>query len=232
MKLKIGIENGAEGRTIAWMLENPGGFCYGNDAQEALSNIGDAIREYNEWLAKHGQVSWAIPEEQEVHIEETWNVYFIDREYDLVADGYEVNAWFQHDWKLLRSNDIGRAIDLLAMSRSDLLSAVHGLDQDIMEAMYPGERWSIAGILKHVGGAEWWYLDRLDLAFDMEMLPSDPFERLVGVRELLINNLSDWEMLEHVVGIDGEFWNPRKVLRRAIWHERDHTAHIKKLLQT
>jgi hypothetical protein len=33
-----------------------------------------------------------------------------------------------------------------------------------------------------------------------------------------------------VVGVDGEFWSPRKILRRALWHERDHTEHIKKLL--
>jgi hypothetical protein len=32
------------------------------------------------------------------------------------------------------------------------------------------------------------------------------------------------------MGTDGEFWSPRKLLRRAVWHERDHTGHIRKLL--
>jgi hypothetical protein len=32
-----------------------------------------------------------------------------------------------------------------------------------------------------------------------------------------------------VLGVDGEFWSPRKVLRRAAWHERDHTDHINRL---
>jgi hypothetical protein len=32
------------------------------------------------------------------------------------------------------------------------------------------------------------------------------------------------------MGTDGEFWSPRKLLRRAVWHERDHTEHIRKLL--
>jgi hypothetical protein len=27
----------------------------------------------------------------------------------------------------------------------------------------------------------------------------------------------------------GELWSPRKLLRRAIWHERDHTEHILKI---
>lgn len=32
-------------------------------------------------------------------------------------------------------------------------------------------------------------------------------------------------------GENGEFWSPRKLLRRAIWHERDHTNHILQLLK-
>jgi hypothetical protein len=35
---------------------------------------------------------------------------------------------------------------------------------------------------------------------------------------------------KQVVGADGEFWSPRKVLRRTLWHERDHTEHLRKLL--
>jgi hypothetical protein len=230
MTLKIGIENGAEGRTIAWMLEHPGCYAYGKNDQEALSGIGTAIREYNNWLTRHGQVAWTIPDDQEVYIEETWDVYSIDSDYELVSEGYEINAWFRHDWKPLRSIDVERATKLLAMSRADLLSTVRGLDQEVIDTTYPDERWSITGILMHVGGAEWWYLDRLGLAFDREEVPSEPFERLARIRELLIKTLPELEASTQVIGIDGQIWSPRKVLRRALWHERDHTAHIQKLL--
>ena len=36
--------------------------------------------------------------------------------------------------------------------------------------------------------------------------------------------------VDKVVGLEGELWSPRKMLRRAAWHERDHTEHIRKLL--
>jgi hypothetical protein len=36
--------------------------------------------------------------------------------------------------------------------------------------------------------------------------------------------------VNRVAGMDGELWSPRKVLRRALWHERDHMEHIRKLL--
>ena len=44
---------------------------------------------------------------------------------------------------------------------------------------------------------------------------------------LLLKSLPGLEASEKAIGIDGEFWSPRKVLRRAICHERDHTAQIK-----
>jgi hypothetical protein len=36
--------------------------------------------------------------------------------------------------------------------------------------------------------------------------------------------------MDRVVGKEGELWSPRKVVRRMLWHERDHIEHIQKLL--
>ena len=104
------------------------------------------------------------------------------------------------------------------------------LTPDRLETLQPGERWSIAGILRHVGGAEWWYLDRLGLATPREDVPSEPFDRLDKVRTSLLETLLSLIGSQQVVGKDGEFWSPRKLLRRAAWHERDHILHIQKLL--
>jgi hypothetical protein len=53
---------------------------------------------------------------------------------------------------------------------------------------------------------------------------------LEKVRNLLNGILPTLKDKNQVVGVDGEFWSPRKVLRRALWHARDHTEHIRKLL--
>lgn len=88
------------------------------------------------------------------------------------------------------------------------------------------------GILRHIGGAEWWYQDRLGYALpeDEEDDPEDPFKRMTVVREHLTSLLPKRNGMNKVVGIAGELWSPRKMLRRAVWHERDHTEHIRKLL--
>ena len=33
----------------------------------------------------------------------------------------------------------------------------------------------------------------------------------------------------NVRGIEGEFWSYRKIVRRTLWHQRDHIEHIKEL---
>lgn len=230
MSLKIGIENGAEGRTIAWVLDYPGCFAYGEDTNAALGNLPASFQGYNEWLTGHGLGDWAVPLGEGIRVAETWDVYHINDEYQLVEDGYEVNAWFRHDWKPLSETGIKRCAQLLAISRKELLSADKGLAAETLDRKPQGERWSINGILNHVGGAEWWYLDRMGLAFPREEVPKAPFERLEVVRAHLMRMLPKLAASSQVVGIDGEFWSPRKVLRRAIWHERDHTLHIRDLV--
>lgn len=230
MPIKVGIENGIEGRAMAWVLDYPGCFAYGVYPPEALQNLPASMQAYNEWLRDHDLESLGIPTGEEVQVAETWEVYQIDDDFELTEDGYEVNAWFQHDWKQLSEADIDRSRQLLAATREDLLATVQGLDPELMEHKRPEERWSISGILNHVGAAEWWYLDCIGLAMPRDEMPKEPFERLEVMRTQLSQAIAQFPGSSQVVGIDGEFWSPRKVLRRAMWHERDHTFHIQKLL--
>jgi hypothetical protein len=232
MLYKIGLENGDENRSIAWVLGHPGCFAYGPDDKAALDATPEAIRSYIIWIKSHinGQC-WLPDDEIQVSVDDVWQVYWIDENYDRVENQYSVNAWFQNDWKPLTEDEIKRGLDILSWSRADLLEIIQGLSPGTLNSTYPNERWSIAGIINHIGGAEWWYLDRLGLAFPREDVPDDPHQRIEIVRTHLNQVLPTLVGSTQVVGIEGEFWSPRKLLRRAVWHERDHSIHIKKLLE-
>ncbi len=226
----VGLENNTEGRSQAWVLGHPGCFAYGANGSRALQAVPQAIMDYCEWIDSHTSASWLIGTDVEYHLEETWECYTINEEYQLAQEGYEVNAWFRHDWLPLSAGEIERGLLLLSWERIDLLNMVTALSPEILARTYPGERWSIAGILNHIGGAEWWYQERLGLAFPRAEVPDDPFQRLEKVRSNLVNVLPTLADSKQVVGLSGEFWSPRKLLRRAVWHEADHIAHIRKLL--
>lgn len=230
----IGLENNIEGRSLAWALDYPGCFAYGQDEGEAIVRFAPAFVSYKDWVARHANgLAWlAGLQELDFRLAEVWNTYQIDENYQVVPAGYEVNAWFRHDWRPLSDEDVERGLQLLRWSRQDLLELVDEIPPEQMDVKKEGERWSIAGILGHVGGAEWWYLSRLGLAgMSRAELPRDWRERMEVVRarlEAILPTLAGREDL--VRGIDGEFWSPRKLLRRAIWHERDHWMHISRLL--
>jgi hypothetical protein len=234
MIFQVGIENNFEGRSIAWALEHPGCFAYGMKGQAAMTNLEGALEKYAGWILRHESNTWLSFAESDIEmvVNGSWDVYFIDDDMDKTneADGYSVDSFFPYDWKPLTKIEIKRALKMLAWSRVDLLNSVKGLSEEKLNQTYPGERWSINGILEHVSGAEWWYMDRLGLAFPRAEVPEQPLERLEKVRTHFNTLLPKLEGLKQVVGIDGEFWSPRKVLRRALWHERDHIDHISKLI--
>ena len=207
-----------EGRWIAFVSELPGCFASDADQTAALAKAPYAVADYWGWLRAHGEV---VPEEPiqtragEVH--RAWNS----------APDYEVNAFFAADRPPLTTDEIARALRLCEWSRADLLTAVEALSPaDLAHEIEDG--WSIGRILQHVGGAEWWYLDRLGLAYPQAEVPEDAFARLDKVRAHFRMVLPTLAGDERLADPDHELWSPRKMLRRALWHERDHIDHILK----
>ncbi len=234
MIFQIGVENNNEGRSLAWALEHPGCYAYGVNGEGAALNLESALNNYAGWILRHETKSWLSfsPDEIETVINGTWDDYFINDNLDKVteADGYSVEAFFPYDWKPLETLEIEHAIKMLDWTRSDILKVVEGLSEEKLNATYSTERWSINGILGHVGGAEYWYLQCLGLAFPRTELPEEPLARMKKVRNHFNSTLRSLEGVKKVIGVSGEFWSPRKMLRKALWHERDHTEHIRKLL--
>lgn len=235
MHVKIGVDTNYEKRAIAWALDYPGCFAYGGNDQEVLLWFPQTFIQYQQWInQKAGKDSWMKEiRDFDVRLVESFQNFQV-KDYEVVSQGGEtVMSWFQQDWQPLNRVEVLQGIQILNWSREDLLSLVSTLSPDQMQKEYTGERWTIAGILKHIGGAEWWYMERLGLAgMTRYALPSDPIVRLSLVRERFLTVLPDLAGEEMVRGRDGELWSPRKMLRRAAWHERDHYFHIQKLLNS
>lgn len=227
MIIRIGLENGIEGRSLAWALDFPGCFAYGEDGPAALMLIPRALIQYESWMWNHTQNPWVTLGDFDLRMVETFQVYTINPAYEVALEGYEVNAWFRDDWRPLTALEIQHGLEMLSWSRADLLACVSPLSAEILDRTYPGECWSVRGILEHIANAERWYLSRLGLAGSP---PEETYARLAAVRSRLIDVFPGLAGQVQALGVDGEFWSPRKVLRRALWHELDHIEHIFKLL--
>lgn len=229
--IPIGLELDNEERALAWALDFPGCFAYGKDGPEAVIALPRAVIDYAAWVNAHAGEELLPLGDFDLRVVDTWQVYTVDDGYNISEGGYAVNAWFRSDWKPLSSAEIAHGLRLLAWSRFDLLQVLSVATPEQLDWTAAGERWSIRGILKHVANAEWWYMDRLSLAEGSRTdLPKDALERLARVRHRLAHTLPTLAERDLVIGKEGEFWSPRKLLRRILWHERDHHLHIQKLL--
>jgi uncharacterized damage-inducible protein DinB len=231
MLIRVGLDNKFEGkRSIAWALDFPGAFAYGNDGSEALMNLPQMLVNFAAWANRHAGEERIALGDFDVRLEETWETYNVPRSWSAVKGDVEINAWFRDDWRPLDRVDAMHGLEMLRWSRADLLQIVSELEAVKMDEQREGERWSIRGILAHVATAEWWYLDRFGLIGPRNELPKDPYERMAAVRQRLEQTLPEMAGVEKVFGLEGEFWSPRKLLRRALWHEMDHIGHIAHLL--
>ncbi len=231
MRVRVGLELNNEGRALAWAVDHPGCFAYGAEGQEAIITLSREMVLYDLWIKRHLGSSWLEAADFDFRVVDTWQVYTINDQYEEEEGAYAVNAWFRQDWKPLTPEEIERGLQLLSWSRVDFLETTRNLSEDMLDRQHEGERWSIRGIMKHVANAEWWCMDRLDLVGEgREQMPKDEIERLDWVREKLNDRLPALAGSELVLGKEGEFWSPRKLLRRVLWHEINHRQHILKIL--
>ena len=209
-----------EGRWVAHVPDLPGCFTSDINLDLALKAIPAAIEGYLAWCHGHGLHVTGLSAPMIVgEVIRAWN-YEVDQ---------EVNAFFAADRPPVTPGELPEYQHLLGATRRDLIAAVDGVRAEQLQREFPGERWPMLGILRHVANAEWWYLDRMGLTLPRSELEEDPFERLDQVRNHLLDSLTALSQRQGVLAMGGETWSARKVLRRALWHERDHVQHLLRL---
>jgi predicted RNase H-like HicB family nuclease len=207
-----------------WIAHVPallGCFAFAPEREAAVAAAPQAIAEHRAWLRAHGED--VADEPVETQVDEVAREWWPDPD-------NSVNAFFASDRTPLTGPEVADALLWLDWNRADLLDSIVGLGPaDLAREVETG--WSINRILLHTGRAEWWYLDRLDLAFPKEDRPEEPLACLDKVRSYFKTIVPTLVNDDRVTEIDFEIWSPRKMLRRALWHERDHMLHIKQFRQ-
>lgn len=219
MAYAVSLEQ-VESQWVAFVTALPGCFVAAPSRDAALAAAPQAIIEYIRWRRSKGD-SIAMPQAPVAVV-----VDEIMREWaNPLHPNYTVSAFLASDAPPLTQAEITLGLRVLAWSYTDLLAAAEVPEPAFSQAV-EGE-WSIAGILDHCGRAERWYLDRLGLA--PERLPKSAGwrARLESAHRVLLEVLPTLAGVPRLEFVNGELWSPRKMLRRAIWHERDHTLHIR-----
>jgi len=226
MRYRLAVEDMEADHWVAWTLDLPACFSSARTEADAVARAPERIAEYYSWLCAHETTLPLLSGPYEAEVVETFRSFASSEDPD-----YLVNAFFEDDRRVLGYWDIEVALRLLRWTRQDLLRMVEPVPQDRLRQPIAGEvQGSVAGILRHVAGAENWYFGHLDLGLSRAQLPADPFEMLRDVRAHTRAQLMQLVGDGRITRRCDELWSARKVLRRTLWHERDHTQHVARLL--
>jgi len=206
-----------KGRWIAHVPDLPGCFAAHDERDAAIAAAPKAVEAYVAWCADAGiRISGVSPPMVVSEVVRAWQY----------EPDYEVNAFFAADRPPVAADELPEYQRLLEATRRDLLQAVAGLNPEAMQRTFPDERASLEGLVHLVARTELWVLDRLGLAFPSSQLSPEPMDAVQQVRQQLLARLPALSGHSGVVALAGEIWSARKVLRRALWHERDQTQHL------
>lgn len=211
------LEVGSDGWCTAWIAELPGLFVNAPSERAALRALPEVVTGYLRWLEAHGELPRA-PEEVTCTVVERHSVRA-----HLRWGNYAALHGFER--RRVTAREVVRSLRLTGIMRADTARLVQALPAGALRWGRPGNRRTIEEHLRHIAGAERWYLQRLRL----EPLPRlgrarDPLDRLARVRAMV-----GWRLLRmsaqeraRIVKTDHEWWSARKMLGRFLYHERYH----------
>ena len=219
-RFQVCLEVGPDGSCMAHVPELPGCAAFGSDREEALAAVKQAIADYLDWLRNHDEQADLQSETVEVEMAEEVPIS------SLSPGTTNHQALFQADLLPLSAHDLQTVMRRMEYARQDLLSLIDGLDPTTLGWSPTNDGWSVADILVHVAWVEAELLSWLDSQPSSHTLLS----AVRGWAYQRLARLSPEERArttEH----DGEAWTVRKVLRRFLEHEREHTAQIRRTLE-
>jgi predicted RNase H-like HicB family nuclease/uncharacterized damage-inducible protein DinB len=230
------VETDDSGRWMAHVPALPGCVVSGESAERAVEVMPAAIRDYCAWLDGHGVT--VPPEDEAVEVTVDGSISGIGP----FSPG-DAAAIFPPDEVPLTPESMEHYLRLMAFSRADLMVLIRDLPDALLDWQLDADSLSLRRLLRHVGNAEEWYVSRI---VQPDTLPSEwrhdkdmPIMRFLEMeRRTAVERLRELTEAERTDVIrtgrwtehPDEPWTARKVLRRLVEHEREHTAQAREIL--
>lgn len=241
--LDIYLDGATSGRVMAHLLEPPGLGVRFPSREDLERRLPAELSAHLAWLRAHGE---DVPSEGPV--------MFRVAEETAIAGNFESGddvGFYTPDAVPLTPEGVERYLRIAGYAHADLLALVEGLDHETLAWARDPHTRSIRQVVRHVVGAELWYMtriiddpgvhgmpptlqetdDRIDATEDMVerlRLVWDVFPR--WTRDLSPEQRARMTVPTWFTQITDERWTARKMLRRSIEHCREHTLNVERIL--
>lgn len=237
------LDTAASGRVMAHVVEPPGLGIRFASREEMARRLPVEIAAHLAWLTSHGESISPDPQPS----------YRVAEEMAMAGDfesGDDVGI-YSPDFVPVDDAEIDRSLRIAGYAHADLLALVEPLDDAALDWVRDECTRPIRNIIRHIVGAELWYMGRIIDDPDSVPLPDviadadrridaadDPIERVRIIwpafqrwaRSLTADLRGRVTVPTWWTHLAGERWTARKMLRRCIEHCREHTRSIERIL--
>lgn len=229
--LEVYAEIGRDGGCHLFTFDPPGLLSWAASFDEAFAAAPREAAELYRLLEQHGLLSllaepWSEDETPEFRVAE--EVHGRNK----VGDG-GTKATFRRDLVAVRPDEIPGFIALMGARRVRLLTLKDRIPPEAYHYRSLPHRMTIGEQLRHIAGAEYWYLTRL--WDDLPRIPrsEDVWHKLALNRERALSKLAHLtpDEMRATRKVDHQVWSARKLFRRFLYHEKFHTDTIERDLK-
>ena len=221
--IRVGLEYGVGGRILAWALDFPGCFAYGQADAEVMLNFARNLLAYEAWINLHADQAWFNLINLDFRIVEV----FKPENASCMARSSQPVAFFEDDRRALRQDEVQHALAVYSWQREELLAGLEFLPEVAYARAKQRTGKKIPAIVSQMTQDCYDILAALKLPLPPFLTKSEALVQLDFTTELIRRTLPAWVGVEAIYEVDRELWSPRKVMRHLLWRQREGIEEIK-----
>jgi len=221
--IRVGLEYGVGGGSLAWALDFPGCFAYGQADAEVMLNFARNLLAYEAWINLHADQAWFNLINLDFRIVEV----FKPENASCMARSSQPVAFFEDDRRALRQDEVQHALAVYSWQREELLAGLEFLPEVAYARAKQRTGKTIPAIVSQMTQDCYDILAALKLPLPPFLTKSEALVQLDFTTELIRRTLPAWVGVEAIYEVDRELWSPRKVMRHLLWRQREGIEEIK-----
>jgi len=221
--IRVALEYGVGGGILAWALDFPGCFAYGQADAEVMLNFARNLLAYEAWINLHADQAWFNLINLDFRIVEV----FKPENASCMARSSQPVAFFEDDRRALRQDEVQHALAVYSWQREELLAGLEFLPEVAYARAKQRTGKTIPAIVSQMTQDCYDILAALKLPLPPFLTKSEALVQLDFTTELIRRTLPAWVGVEAIYEVDRELWSPRKVMRHLLWRQREGIEEIK-----
>ena len=221
--IRVGLEYGVGGGSLAWALDFPGCFAYGQADAEVMLNFARNLLAYEAWINLHADQAWFNLINLDFRIVEV----FKPDNASCMARSSQPVAFFEDDRRALSQDEVQHALAVYSWQREELLAGLEFLPEAAYACAEQRTGKTIPAMVSQMAQDCYDIMAALKLLLPPFPTKSEALAQLDFTTELVRGMLSAWVGVEAIYEVDRELWSPRKVMRHLLWRQREGIEEIK-----